>query len=201
MDEIAEIVGIKPEIAAITERAMRGELDFEASLRARVARLKGVKQADLERVYAERVRLNPGARTLAATLAAASATTALVSGGFTFFTERVAADAGFARHQANALAFDGDALAGGLVGPVLGAEAKRAALEAYAKEGGFPPRDAIAIGDGANDLAILGAAGLGVAYRAKPVVADAADARIESGDLRSALYFQGLEAAAFVERG
>jgi phosphoserine phosphatase len=201
IDEIAAILGIKAEIAEITEKAMRGEMAFEEALVARVRRLAGVRERDLERIYAERVRLNPGAATLTATMHAHGALCVLVSGGFTFFTERVAAAAGFDAHHANQLAMNADALTGEVVPPILGQDAKREALLAHAAEIGAEAGDALAIGDGANDLAMLTTAGLGVAYRAKPVLDEAAAGRIASGDLRSALYFQGIAADAFVERG
>mgnify|MGYP000570833094 CR=1 FL=1 len=201
IDEIAAILGIKAEIAEITEKAMRGELAFEDSLVARVSRLAGARKQDLERVYAERVRLNPGAATLTATMRAHGAKSVLVSGGFTFFTERVAAAAGFDVHHANRLAMDGDALTGEVVAPILGRDAKREALLTHAAEIGADARDAVAIGDGANDVGMIEAAGLGVAYRAKPVLEGAAAGRIATGDLRSALYFQGITEDAFIERG
>jgi len=201
VDEIADIVGIKEQIAAITEQAMRGELDFEDSVRQRVARLAGVSQAELETVYRQRVTLNPGARTLVATLSSAGAHTALVSGGFTFFTEKVAAEAGFHTHRANRLGMKDGRLTGALTPPILGPDAKRAFLESYAAEIGAETAQTLAIGDGANDLPMLGAAGLGIAYCAKPVVEAQACARIASGDLRSALYFLGLSEDVFVERG
>ena len=201
IDEIAAIVGIKAEIAEITERAMRGELDFEAALEARVARLAGVRAADLETVYAERIRLNSGASTLTATMKAHGARAVLVSGGFTFFTNRVAAAAGFDAHHGNTLELRDGALTGRVTPPILGRTAKREALERHAAEIGRPRDDAVAIGDGANDLDMIRAAGVGIAYRAKPVVEAQAQARIATGDLRSALYFQSIAAADFIERG
>jgi phosphoserine phosphatase len=201
VDEIAAILGIKSAIAAITERAMRGEIPFEAALAERVAMLKGVAETDLARVYAERVRLNPGAATLVATMRAQGARTVLVSGGFTWFTERVATAAGFEHHQGNTLVIEDGRLAGTVVAPIQGRAAKREALERHAAELGVRADDAVAIGDGANDLAMIEAAGLGIAYRAKPAVEERAWARIASGDLRSALYFQGLTETEFVERG
>ncbi|MDR3511120.1 MAG: phosphoserine phosphatase SerB [Caulobacteraceae bacterium] len=198
LDELADFAGVKAEVSAITERAMRGEIGFEGALRERVAMLKGLPLAALERCYAERVRLNPGARTMVATMAAHGARCVLVSGGFTFFTSRVAQAAGFHDQRANVLIDDG---AGGLTGevghPILGREAKLSALNEEAAGLGASAAEAIAIGDGANDLAMINAAGLGVAYRAKPLVAAEADARIDHADLTALLYFQGFRAEQF----
>jgi phosphoserine phosphatase len=191
VDEIADFAGIKPQIAAITERSMRGEIPFESALRERVALLKGLPESTLTRVFKERVRLNEGARILVRTMAEHGATTALISGGFTFFTSRVAEAAGFATHQANELLVQDGALAGTVREPILGREAKREALLRLAREHNISPLEALAIGDGANDLDMINEAGLGVAYRAKPVVAAAAQARLDHSDLSAALYLQG----------
>ena len=191
IDELADYAGVKAEVAEVTERAMRGELDFPAALRFRVALLKGLPLTALQQAYDERVRLNPGARALVRTMRAHGAVTALISGGFTFFTERVAAAAGFAVNRANTLLNDGTVLLGEVADPILGREAKLAALEELCAANGLPLADALAVGDGANDLAMIGAAGLGVAYHAKPIVAEAARARIDHGDLTTLLYFQG----------
>lgn len=191
LDELAGIAGIKAKVAAITERAMRGEIEFEAALRERVAMLKGLPLAALDRVYAERIRLNPGARRLVATMRKYGAHTLLVSGGFSYFTARVAADCGFESEQANVLLDDGKALTGLVREPILGREAKLAALNATCRTLGIEARDALAVGDGANDLAMIREAGLGVAYHAKPIVADAARARVVHGDLTALLYLQG----------
>ncbi len=191
LDEIADFVGVKAHVSAITERAMRGEIAFEPALRERVALLKGLPVHRLARVYAERVRLNPGARALVATMKAHGARTCLVSGGFTYFTQRVAGDAGFDDNQANVLLDDGTALLGTVQEPILGREAKLAALEAEVKMLGISEGDALCVGDGANDLAMIQRAGLGVAYHAKPVVAEAAGARVDYGDLTALLYLQG----------
>jgi phosphoserine phosphatase len=191
IDEIADFAGIKPQIAAITERSMRGEIPFEGALRERVALLKGLAQSTLDRVFAERVRLNEGARLLVRTMADHGAVTALVSGGFTYFTCRVAEAAGFATHQANELLVEDGALAGRVREPILGREAKREALLQLARQHSIDIADTLAIGDGANDLAMINEAGLGVAYRAKPVVAAAAHARLDHSDLSAALYLQG----------
>ena len=195
IDELADFAGLKAEVAAITEAAMRGELDFEAALVARVALLKGLPARVLERCYAERVRLNPGARTLVRTMAALGAETALVSGGFTFFTERVAAEAGFARHQANTLLVADGVLTGEVARPILGREAKLAALRELAAAAGIGAAEALAVGDGANDRDMVEAAGLGVAYRAKPALAAVADARLERSDLTALLALQGIPAS------
>lgn len=198
IDELADAVGLKAKISEITERAMRGELDFEAALTERVAMLKGLPLGELERTYTERLTLNSGARTLVATMKAHGAQTVLVSGGFTFFTSRIAAMAGFAAQQGNTLMDDGAALTGEVGRPILGRAAKREALEAFCAEGGFAPSEALALGDGANDLDMIKAAGLGVAYKAKPVVAAEADAAIRYTDLTAALFFQGYSADEFV---
>jgi phosphoserine phosphatase len=191
LDELADMAGIKPQIAAITERAMRGELEFEAALRERVGMLKGLDLAALERTYAERVRLNPGAKSLLATMRANGAHTMLVSGGFGYFTERVAEAAGFHSEQGNILIDDGAHLTGGVGEPILGRQAKRAALEKAVADLGLDFAETLAVGDGANDLAMIQRAGLGVAYHAKPVVAEAAGAAIAHNDLTALLYLQG----------
>jgi phosphoserine phosphatase len=191
LDELADMAGLKPRIAAITGRAMRGEIVFEDALRERVAMLKGLGLAALERTFKERVRLNPGAKALTATMKAHGARTCLVSGGFTYFTGRVAALAGFDDHQANVLLEDGSALTGFVREPILGREAKLAALESEVSGLGIDCADALAVGDGANDLDMIRRAGLGVAYHAKPVVAHAAGASIVHGDLTSLLHLQG----------
>jgi phosphoserine phosphatase len=198
LDELADFAGVKAEVSAITERAMRGEIGFEGALRERVGMLKGLPMTALERCYAERVRLNPGAATMVATMAAHGARCVLVSGGFTFFTARVAEAAGFHDQRANVLIDDGAGALSGQVGdPILGREAKLAALNAEAAALGIAPAAAVAIGDGANDLAMINAAGLGVAYRAKPLVAAEADARIDHADLSALLYFQGFRSEQF----
>jgi phosphoserine phosphatase len=197
LDELADFAGVKAEVSAITERAMRGEIGFEGALRERVGMLKGLPIAALERCYAERVRLNPGAETAVKTMAAHGARCVLVSGGFGFFTARVAGAAGFHADRANTLIEADGALTGHVGDPILGREAKLAALRQECAALGLDPAEALAIGDGANDLAMITAAGLGVAYRAKPVVAAEADARIDHADLTALLYFQGYRAADF----
>jgi len=191
LDELADFAGIKAEIAAITERAMRGELEFEPALRERVGKLKGLPLEALQRTYDERVRLNPGARTLVQTMAKHGAHCVLVSGGFAFFTSRVAESAGFHAHRANVLLDDGAHLTGLVQEPVLGRAAKLNALLEQSEAIGIAPSEALAIGDGANDLDMIRAAGLGVAYRAKPVIAAEAHARIDYTPLTTALFFQG----------
>ncbi len=191
VDELADFAGVKDRVAAITERAMRGELDFEEALLERVGLLKGLPEAMLHECYHQRVALTPGAERLVRTMRAHGALTALVSGGFTFFTERVAERAGFMRNQANRLLVENGALTGDVSRPILGREAKLAALREFAAELDVSTDDALAVGDGANDLAMIGAAGLGVAFRAKPAVAAAADAAIQHGDLTALLYLQG----------
>lgn len=198
IDELADFAGMKAEVSAITERAMRGELDFEAALRERVAMLKGLPLADLQRAYDERVRLNPGARTLVRTMTAHGARAFLVSGGFSFFTRRVAEAAGFDANRANTLIENGDVLAGTVGEPILGREAKLAALNEEAANLGVPLSATLAVGDGANDLAMIAASGLGVAYRAKPIVAAQAHAKVDHADLTALLYFQGYSRAEFV---
>jgi phosphoserine phosphatase len=192
IDELADFACVKPRVAAITEAAMRGELDFEAALVARVALLKGLPESVLERCCHERVRLNPGARVLVRTMAALGAETLLVSGGFTYFTARVAAAAGFARHQANRLLVADGRLTGDVARPILGREAKLAALRSVAAEAGIAAHEVLAVGDGANDIDMVAAAGLGVAYRAKPALAAAADARLHHSDLTALLALQGI---------
>jgi phosphoserine phosphatase len=198
LDELADFAGMRREVAQITERAMRGELDFEDALRERVAMIAGLPLEDLQRCFDERVKLNPGARTLVATMAAGGARCVLVSGGFEFFTSRVAHAAGFHANWGNKLIDDGEALTGHVTEPILGRDAKLAALRAEAAGFGASMTDTLAVGDGANDLDMILAAGLGVAYRAKPVLAGQADAKVDNTDLTSLLYFQGYGADRFV---
>jgi phosphoserine phosphatase len=197
LDEIADYAGLKAEISAVTARAMAGEIPFEDALRARVALLAGLEIGALQRTFEERVRLNPGAATLARTMTALGARCVLVSGGFDFFTSRVAAAAGFSANLANRLIDDGERLTGEVVEPILGREAKLAALTEAAAALGLDLSETIAVGDGANDLAMIEAAGLGVAYYAKSILAERADARVETGDLTALLYFQGIGQDAF----
>ena len=198
LDELADFAGLKAEISAITERAMKGELAFEGALRERVGMLKGLATSALQQAYDERVRLNPGARTLVRTMRANNARCALVSGGFTFFTSRVAQAAGFHSNRANTLLEADGRLTGEVAEPILGKDAKLAALREDAALLGIPLSATLAVGDGANDLAMIEASGLGVAYRAKPIVAAQAHARVDHADLTALLYFQGYSADQFV---
>lgn len=199
LDELADFAGVKAQVSEITERAMRGELAFEGALRERVGMLKGLSVDALQSCYDERVQLNPGARTLVTTMAKHGARCALVSGGFTFFTSRVAEAAGFHLNRANTLIEQGGALTGEVGDPILGKEAKLAALREETAALGLTPADALAVGDGANDLAMIEAAGLGIAYRAKPIVAAQADAKVDHTDLTTLLYFQGYRAEEFAQ--
>ena len=198
LDELADFAGVKAQVSEITERAMRGELAFEGALRERVGMLKGLSVDALQACYDDRVKLNPGARILVTTMAAHGARCALVSGGFTFFTSRVAQVAGFHLNRANTLNEAGGQLTGTVGDPILGKEAKLAALREETAALGLTPADALAVGDGANDLAMIEVAGLGVAYRAKPIVAAQAHAKVDHADLTALLYFQGYKAAEFV---
>ncbi|CAN5430671.1 phosphoserine phosphatase SerB [soil metagenome] len=198
LDELADFAGVKARVSEITERAMRGELAFEGALRERVGMLQGLSVDALQACYDDRVRLNPGARTLVRTMAENGALCALVSGGFTFFTSRVAEAAGFHLNRANTLIEADGKLTGTVGDPILGKEAKLAALREETAALGLTPADALAVGDGANDLAMIEAAGLGVAYRAKPIVAAQAHAKVDHADLTALLYFQGYTAAEFV---
>jgi phosphoserine phosphatase len=199
IDEMGDMLGIKARIAAITERAMRGELGFEGALRERMALLAGLSEDDLQRVFDERITLTPGARTMVQTMRANGAFTALVSGGFTYFTGRVAAAVGFDFNRANSLEIAKGQLTGRVAEPILGREAKLSALRELAANRDIDLALTLAVGDGANDLAMIGAAGLGVAFRAKPVVAAEADAGITHGDLTALLYLQGYRRHEFVE--
>ena len=198
LDELADFAGLKPHIAAITERAMRGELEFETALKERVALLRGLSTGALQRTYDERVRLNPGARTLVRTMGANGARCALVSGGFTFFTSRVAEAAGFHLNRANTLHEEGGKLTGEVGEPILGREAKLQSLLGEAGALDLALSETLAVGDGANDLAMIEVAGLGVAYRAKPIVAAQANAKVDHADLTALLYFQGYREGEFV---
>jgi phosphoserine phosphatase len=197
LDELAVWAGIGDQIAAITARAMNGELDFKAALRERVAMLKGLGVDALERTW-RGVRLTPGALELVATMKAHGAYTALVSGGFSFFTQRTAALAGFDLHRSNILLDDGGALTGEVAEPILDRSAKVATLQELASRHALPLTAALATGDGANDLDMLLAAGLGVAFHAKPIVAAAARARVDHANLRALLFAQGYTADAII---
>lgn len=199
IDELADFAGLKPRVAAITERAMRGELEFESALRERVSLLAGLDEAVLDRVFEERITLNPGARALACTMRAHGAKTVIVSGGFTFFTRRVANAAGFETDHANTLEVAGGKLTGRVIEPILGQQAKYDALRRHRDALSLAPSQTLGVGDGANDLVMLQEAGLGVAYYAKPIVAEQADAGIEHADLTALLFAQGYRREDFVE--
>ena len=192
IDELADCVGLRAPVSAITARAMNGELDFAAALRERVALLKGMEVATLQRVYEERITPMAGAKTLLATMRARGAQAVLVSGGFTFFTHRVAAALGFTANEANILQVADGKITGTVHEPILGSDAKLAALLRHAKAQRMPLQSTLAVGDGANDLPMLLAAGLGVAYHAKPIVGARAKAAIHFNDLTALLYIQGI---------
>jgi phosphoserine phosphatase len=199
VDEIADFAGVGAKVAAITERAMRGEIAFEPALRERVWLLAGLPADVIETVLAERIQLNPGARTVAQTMRARGARVAIVSGGFRQFTEAILERIGGNEDRANILEIERDRLTGRVVEPILGQDAKLDALREIAAGMGLALSETLAVGDGANDLAMLQAAGLGVAYRAKPKVAAAADARVDHADLTALLFAQGIPRRAFVE--
>ena len=192
INELADFAGFKDHVAQITEKAMRGEIGFDGALKERVALLKDLPLSTLQTCFEERITLNRGADILARTMKAHGAETVVVSGGFTFFSERVAKAAGFEHHHANILLDNGQLLTGEVKQPILGREAKLATMRDYTRGMGGPI-SAIAIGDGANDLDMIIGAGLGIAYRAKPAVAAAADCAINHTDLTTALYFQGFK--------
>lgn len=199
IDELADHLGLKPQVAAITERAMRGEIEFAPALRERVALLKGLPASVVDEVIADRIRLTPGARTLIATLRGNGTYTCLVTGGFTLFTARIAAMLGFDENRANTLLLDAAGrLTGKVAEPIFGREGKLATLIELTRRLGLAPEQTLVAGDGANDIAMIRAAGLGVAYHAKPRVAEAAAARIDHGDLTALLYAQGYRREDFV---
>lgn len=191
IDELADYAGIKAQVAEVTEQAMRGELDFEGALDARVALLRGLEEAVIERCHEERVVIMSGAKALVRTMRANGARSVLVSGGFTVFADRVAREIGFHHAISNTLHIADGVLAGTVARPIVGAAAKRATLLTEAESLGIELAQTLAIGDGANDIPMIEAAGLGVAYHAKPKTAAAADARIDYGDLSALLYAQG----------
>ncbi len=198
IDELADFVGLKAKVSDITERAMRGELDFEPALRERVALLKGLDLDVIEQILQSLISYTAGGRALVMTMKAHGAYTALVSGGFTLFTGPVSQHLGFDEHRSNRLSIHEGKLAGLVENPVLGKEAKRTSLIGLRDARDLHPSLTMAVGDGANDLAMLGEAGLGVAFYAKPAVAAAAHARIDHADLTALLYAQGYRKADFV---
>ncbi|USU09646.1 phosphoserine phosphatase SerB [Sphingomonadaceae bacterium OTU29MARTA1] len=198
IDELADYAGIKAEVSAVTEAAMRGELDFEGALDARVALLEGLDEAVIAQCLAERVHIMPGAKALVRTMRANGAEAVLVSGGFTRFAEPVAADIGFDRAIANVLLIADGRLTGKVAKPIVGSATKEETLLAAIATRGIDPALSLAVGDGANDLAMIRRAGLGVAYHAKPIVAAAAGARVDHGDLSALLYAQGYRRADWV---
>ena len=198
IDELAAFVGLKEHVAAITERAMRGEIAFEPALRERVALLKDLPVSVVNEVIAKHISLTPGGRTLVQTMRKHGAYTALVSGGFTLFTDRIAAMIGFNETRANTLTLAGDKLAGAVDEPIFGRETKRATLIELRTRLGLANADTMATGDGANDLDMIAEAGVGIAFHAKPKVAEAAAARIDHNDLTALLYVQGYQADEFV---
>ena len=199
LDELAEFLGLRDQIAGITARAMNGEIDFAGALTERVGLLKGLPVARLDEA-AQRIRYMPGGATLVATMKKEGAHCALVSGGFTHFTALVHRHLGFNSNAANVLRHDGHVLSGTVAPPILGKEAKLATLQRLAGEHGLSTGEAVTVGDGANDLPMLKAAGLGVAFHAKPAVAAEVPARIDHGDLTALLYLQGYRRTDFVER-
>jgi len=198
IDELADFVGLKEKVSAITEAAMRGELDFEGALTERVSLLKGLTQDQLAACYTDRITLMPGAKTLVHTMKSNGAYTALVSGGFTYFTTKVAGSIGFDMNHANVLDIQNGALTGLVVPPICGAQTKLETLRALAAEHNLNTNDILAVGDGANDIPMIEAAGLGVAYHAKPRTQAAARAAVRYGDLTSLLYFQGYKDNDFI---
>ena len=198
IDELADEAGVGAHVAGITARAMNGELDFEAALRERVGLLKGLSESVIAEVIRDRITLMPGGRALLATMKANGAYAALVSGGFTAFTDAIAGVLGFDENRANTLKIDAGKLTGEVAEPILGKAAKVQALEEISARLGLTPEQAIAVGDGANDLGMLGLAGAGVALHAKPSVAAQCDIRINHGDLTALLYLQGYTREEFV---
>ena len=199
IDELADLAGLKREIADITERAMQGKIDFKSALRERVALLSGLDEDAIRQCLAERVVPNPGAATLVRTMRVGGATTLLVSGGFVSFAEPISKMIGFNHYRANRLLFDGQLLSGEVEDPIVDAEAKKVALVEAREELGLAPNDVLAIGDGANDRLMVEEAGLGVAYRAKPALAEVADARLDHHALDALLWAQGIRRKDWVK--
>jgi phosphoserine phosphatase len=198
IDELADFVGLKAHVAAITERAMRGEIAFEPALRERVALLKGLSVDVVDKVVQERITLTPGGRELVMTMRAHGAWTCLISGGFTLFTQKIAAKIGFQENRGNTLVVEDGKLTGEVREPILGRAAKLATLIELREAADLDNIDTLVAGDGANDLGMIGEAGLGVAFHAKPKVAASAAARIDYGDLTALLYAQGYRREEFV---
>ncbi len=199
IDELADEAGVWAQVSAITARAMNGELDFEDALRERVGLLGGLPETVIASVLRDRITLMPGGPALLATMKANGGYAALVSGGFTSFTTAIAARLGFDENRANTLLVEGGVLTGKVADPILGKAAKLAALEDISARLGITPADAMAVGDGANDLAMLNRAGAGVALHAKPSVAAQCDIRVNHGDLTALLFMQGYTREEFVE--
>jgi phosphoserine phosphatase len=199
IDELADYVGLKREVSEITERAMRGEIAFEPALRERVALLKNLPVSVVSEIIEKRITLTPGGTALVRTMRAGGAYTCLVSGGFTLFTGPIGSKIGFHEDRSNRLILEGEKLAGVVEEPILGREAKLATLIELRNRFGLAAHETMAVGDGANDLAMLGEAGLGVAFRAKPAVAAAAHARLDHVDLSALLYVQGYKAGQIVQ--
>ena len=199
IDELADYAGIKPEVAAITERAMRGEIDFALALAERVALLAGLEETVIQRCIAERIQPNPGAATLVRTMRSLGGETILVSGGFTAFVEPVAQAVGFDRFEANVLSTGDGILTGGVEGRIVDSRVKCETLIAARRQLGLAPDETMAIGDGANDIAMIEEAGLGVAFRAKPALAVVADARLDHHGLDALLWVQGIPRRDWVE--
>lgn len=199
IDELADYAGLKKEVSAVTEAAMRGELDFEAALRQRVGLLEGLKTDVLDACYREKVKYSPGAYRAVQTMAQRGTYCALVSGGFTFFTQRVSGDLGFHEHRANVLEERDGYLTGKVLDPISNASTKLQTLQTHQNRLGIEQAGSLAVGDGANDIPMLQAAGLGVAYRAKPKTKAAVDCAIDHTDLSALLYFQGIAASDHIQ--
>lgn len=198
IDELADEAGVGPYVAGITARAMNGELEFDAALRARVGLLRGLEEAVIARVIRDRITLMPGGPALVATMRGHGGYAALVSGGFTAFTGAIAGVLGFDENRANTLLVEGGRLTGAVAEPILGRAAKVQALEEISARLGISPADAVAVGDGANDLGMLGLAGMGVALHAKPSVQAECQVRVNHGDLSALLYLQGYRREEFL---